>query len=167
MMDTTPPAYVFFIEGHRNRVVPIRGRDPRFVGWLIRLLGRSEWVHVSIGHGLVVLDPALGGNSFWTLYDYAYRYPTLVWGYTVPVDNDPRLPDEEESPPRRKRILPTLLRWATGGLWPTNDCVQVVCRRLRAAGVHPPRRTTTPAQLWDWLRSEGYELTYFGTENPL
>jgi hypothetical protein len=125
---------------------------------LTSLLTRSPISHTAIGFENQVLDPSIGGNLYWPLSAFVLGYKGLSWVFSVPVPLPPRLLDFVESPRRPKPILPTLIRWVSRGLFPTRDCVQVVCRCLRDAGLPVPNRMTTPAQLFDWLRGEGYEM---------
>lgn len=121
--------------------------------WLVRRLTGSPLVHTAIGDGEVVIDPAFVGDRAWPHIAYVLRYPSLAGYYIVPVEVD--LPFELDVRPRRPWA--TVLRWLTGGRWRARDCVQVVAGYLRVGGVDVPDRITTPAQLHQWLRGQGYD----------
>lgn len=161
-------AIVFFAAYRCRRVgwrrsVRICARKPRLAAdWalarLVRILTGSELVHVSIAYNGQVLDPTIRGNTIYPVLWYVEKHPFLVACFTVPVGKDPRL--ITFSTGRRKRALPTFIRWCFCGLSRApGDCVSVVSACLRTAGIHVPMRLVTPAQLHDWLERQGFERT--------
>jgi hypothetical protein len=134
----------------------LRGNSRLLESKAISLLTRSPIVHVSIGDGHTVLSVSLEGRQVWPFAAYVERYPGLAWAVAVPVARVPAL--STQSTTCRYRRLPTLCRWLSNGTTMAQDCVSVVGAVLAAHGVKMPHRVTTPAQVLDWLRSEGYEL---------
>lgn len=139
-------ALVFFATG--------RGLRP----WVIRTATGCPLVHVAIGYGGTALNPTIAGDHLHLLTDFAHRHPRLVWCFEVPL----RRPIVFTPDPRPRRIWPTVRRWLRGGRGHTRDCVQEVAKYLRQGGVKVPGRLTTPGDLFDFLRSEGYHLEDFG-----
>jgi len=146
----------------RRKLARIAWRHPGRVyrwslAWLIRHVGGGdlELCHVVIAYQGAVLDPSISGNRFWPTQRYIGAANALRLAYFVPLD---RPIDLDRYPPcGRKPILPTFLRWWTGGRWPTQDCVTVVCDMLRAGGIPVPPRTWKPITLQQWLESQAYE----------
>jgi len=117
---------------------------------LITTLTRSDLVHVAIGFGGTVLDPAFRGNRLWPAAAFFSRYPGLVSVLWVTLDR----PLDFRGVPlaRPKPAFPTFVRWCSGGRTPApHDCVQTVARLLREAGVPVPPRITSPRRLREWL----------------
>lgn len=166
--EQTETVYVFFAtaDWRRSHVrlttcqwLRIARRRPRkayfaCLAWLTRTITRSRLAHVSIGHNGVVLDPDIKGNRAWPLVVYVSNYPTLVCAFSIKTPDSPPL----DSLPlnNRKPVLPTLLRWWTGGRVHTEDCVCITVDMLRAAGVDVPKRIYQPIQLHRWLHDQGY-----------
>lgn len=129
---------------------PRRGSTPRdrVVTWLVGILSRSEHAHVAVAFDGAVLNPFAGGDRWYGLEQYLEHYPGLNAAVRVPIDGDPGLADRWRG---RRRIWPSLLRWATGGRVRSEDCVSVACDILREHGTPPPPRIVTPDQLLRWL----------------
>jgi hypothetical protein len=120
-----------------------------------RRLTRSEFGHVAIGIGDVVLNPTRDGDVLTSLDVYLGWVPKLRCWFFVPLRRPfpPREPDETD-----RSYLPSLVRCLTGGRWPrTRDCVSVVAGILRDGGIPVPPRTCTPRGLHHWLLSQGFE----------
>lgn len=126
------------------------------INLLIRQLTGSRLVHVAIGYGDVVLSVSYAkGNQYFPLLGFAIAYPRLCLVVEVPLCRAIDL--DRYSVMEKKRIIPTFLRWLTGGRIKTGDCVCTTVDLLRSGGVPVPVRTTSPAQLWHWLRLQGYK----------
>lgn len=163
--------YVFFAQRPAYRVplsvmVRMARRRPKmalqwFLTWLIGFLSWSDLVHVAIAYRGAVLNVTLhGGNEYYALIPYVATYPGLCRVVEVPlaqtIDLD-RYPAGD-----RKRIFPTIARWATGGRIRTTDCVCITCDLLIAGGLSVPRNITTPQHLHDWLIHHGYKHESLG-----
>lgn len=118
--------------------------------------------HVLVGDSNVVLDPTFAGNRFHSLWAFLWSDRPILWCVEVPVTSHPDW-SRHESATRLKPppTLPTILRWATRGLFPARNCVTEVVERLRACGIAVPPRMVSPQQLYDWLRSEGHHIHDF------
>lgn len=138
--------------------------------WWVRVFGRSEFVHVAAtsmvtdytepnGMTEVVMNATLAkGVEFWP-YSVWTRCPDkigFVWSIKVPARRWPDLNRHED--PTRRRVWRYILRWATRGRVPCDDCVTKVRRMLTEAGVETPDSIVTPGDLFDFLRGEGHDL---------
>lgn len=116
----------------------------------IQRFGGSDLCHVAIGYGGAVLDPSIQGNRYWPRRTFIETFPGLVYAVEVPlatpIDLDAVLPG------RPKPVIPTLLRWWTGGRWQTDDCVCTVVNLLRAGGVAIDPKTYRPIDLFRRLQ---------------
>jgi hypothetical protein len=124
--------------------------------WMTTRVSRSPLAHCMIGHNGAVLDPSLAGNQFWPFIPFVLEYPALAWAIKVPLHKPIDL--DQYRPNIPKRIWPTILRWWSGGRWPTEDCVCVVCDLLRDGGISVPQRIYKPVQLYEWLKAHGYQI---------
>lgn len=103
--------------------------------------------HVSVGDNDVVYD--LG--RFYPLERYALMCPGLWRCFVIPVDATAGLLQGLPRPTGRWPIDVLLRR----------DCVGIVTRALRRAGVRVPWLCFTPAHLYDFLRGEGFDEHHF------
>ena len=124
---------------------------------LIRFVTNSEVCHVAIGCNGVVLETGPRGTLFWPFWIYAMNR-SLVGVFGIEVE---KLPPIELVMLPPTPVLPSLLRLLTFGLWPADDCVCVVSRLLRQAGVAVPPRIVTPKALVAWLKSQGFTYGSF------
>ena len=161
-----PKAFVFFSKGGRRHRIGLRRRTriarrfPRrsivnLIDIAVRTLTGSELIHCSIGFDGGVLDPRIGGDSFWPILNYIDDYPGLAWVVMVTLERSIDLDDI--SIPGPKPVLPSLIRWTVFGLAPApEDCVSTVSRALRAGGICVPKRIVSPKQLLRWLIQQEY-----------
>jgi len=98
----------------------------------------------------------MDGACYYEAVHFAMKYPRLAWAVNIPLACPLSLNHYQGNGPIP--IWPTFIRWITGGRWPARDCVCVVVDALAASGIHAPQSIVTPANLWDWLRSEGHEF---------
>ena len=132
-----------------------RGSHRTLTSKLIAWITRCEFIHVAVGSSDVVMTVSERGVHYWPFDPFVEYYPGVTWAVAVPSSRSPHIEQRLVRPCRR---LPMLLRWITRGMWPSNDCVTSTREVLRSVGVEAPRTVTTPGQMFDWLRSEGYEF---------
>ena len=130
----------------------------RAVHLAIALISRSPIVHCAVASDGIVINPSFVGTDAHDVTDFVRHNESLVWSIKVPVPRHPDVLMWMETKRPHFRIARSCLRWASCGLYPSRDCVHIVSEILRSVGVMVPRRITTPAGLFDWLRSHGYEL---------
>lgn len=166
-------AYVFFATAEWSpgrrvgwyRMARIARRRPAkayhaFLSALTRWVTGSPLAHCAIGYNGVVLDPGIRGNRFWPIHTFCVYFPTLAYGIEVELDRPVYLDAYDHGGP--KPVLPTLIRWWTGGRWRTQDCVCITCDLLRSGGVDVPKRIYQPVQLYRWLKEHhGDRITDF------
>lgn len=117
--------------------------------------------HVAIGDEQRVLNPRYSGATFWSLYNYSARFPTLLHVYEVPT---PR-PIDLNLPPVPSSPWDSVERFLTHGRTDTDecplpDCVGTVRMVLRRAGLDvPPMRSA--AALDHWLQERQYRRATF------
>lgn len=131
-----------------------------FTRWTIGLLTRCEFADVSVGdeHWTIELNPR--GDRVFPAEHFFLNYPNLAWCVVVELRTNSGRSDELRTmadPHRRWTKLTMPLSWLTGGRWPSHDCVQKARSLLLAYGISSPTMAS-PSDLWDWLRSEGYEF---------
>lgn len=141
---------VYFCVGVRQRLT---------ASWAIRVATWWDVSHVCVSDGRTVLDPSPVGDRFIEERRFVFGYPGLRYGYEVRAQRPIRLHDHKPRP--RPPFLVSVLRWLTLGLLPANDCVSVVCRHLRDAGVAIPATVTTPKALFVALHRFGGTLVRF------
>jgi hypothetical protein len=135
---------------------------PGWWEWLVQTIARSHFTHVAVtsmqGDTEVVMNPTIPkGTEFWRFdlwLDHPKPFGFVGW-FNVPAARWPDLNDHID--PISRRLWRYAARWLTFGLLPCEDCVTKVRRVLHDAGVVTPASIVTPGQLWDHLRSEGYE----------
>lgn len=146
-------AYVYFSEANRVK----KFSRAWFIVVVIRLLGKTEWPHVSFGNQHNTISPSIAGDVVHDTSSYVSRRKELRWMVVVPTKMEyVSSLDHVES--CRVSAIPTFIRWLTRIPIPTKDCVQRTKRFLASSGIFVPASVTTTNQLWDWLRSEGYEF---------
>jgi hypothetical protein len=156
-----PTTWVFFIRHPRDvswhKAVRLawRGSHRTLTSKLIALLTRCEFIHVAVGSSEVVMTVSAAGARYYPFQVFVEYYPGVTWAVAVPSSKSPHIEPRLVRPCSR---LPMLLRWITCGFWPSHDCVTSTREVLRSVGVEAPRTVTTPGQMFDWLRSEGYEF---------
>lgn len=148
------PRYVSVLFARGIAKTPLQ----RAIHLAIRLISRSPIVHCAVASDGIVINPSFKGIVALDQTDFARRYPSLVWSIHVPVATLPDLIAWHEYHNARFRIIRSAIRGATFGLVPSKDCVHTVIEILASVGVVVPRRITTPAAMFDWLRAQGYEL---------
>jgi hypothetical protein len=154
--------YVFFVTNNKRRRGLCRwlrlfSRTPKRAYFdaltlATELFTQCEFVHVCIGDGWRVADPGLDGGKVWPSEHFIDNYPNLAWGVEVPVGKPVAV--AEYADPRPLNAAPTIMRHFMGGQQ-TRDCVQTACNMLRDAGIKVDQ-CTTPGDLFDWLRGQGY-----------
>lgn len=159
--EQKPYCFVFFVA---KRTKPIRSITS--LGWrlafraglveTIALLGQSDLVHVCIGDGRAVLDQSLRGPRYFEATTFAMNFPRLQWAFVVPT----RKPVDMDAAHHFGPISPlkTIIRWFTGGLTRSNDCVSATVAVLASGGVRVPRSIVTPIQLFTWMMRSRFEL---------
>lgn len=131
-------------------------RSP-FYAALTQALTGSEIVHCAVGQGDVVMEVRPDGVRFWPSIAYECKRG-VSWMFTIPTDHlIDWTPWENDTRPRG--CVASLVYYASRGLFRTSNCVTETKKALDQAGIDVPRRVLTPAQMWDWCRSEGYELS--------
>lgn len=130
----------------------LRRRD-RCVMALIRWCASGRFGHVAVAARGRVLNPLACGDRWFDLGQYVSRYPGLAAAVVIPVR---RSPDLTRWAMTRRRVWPSLVRWATRGRTPAEDCVCTTGSVLRSVGVPVPTRIVTPDELHAWLVREGY-----------
>lgn len=125
----------------------------------IRRLTQSDVVHVSFGDRDVVINPTHRRNQVWARTAYSNGAKGLHSVVHVKCEKTIDLARFERSSPRR--YWPSVLRWATFGVTPANNCVTETVSALREAGLRVPRRMVSASQLLDWLREEGHDFALF------
>ncbi len=159
---------VFFITRRAGKIGPRRNfrvlrRKPKlfrqwWCAWWVHRLSGSPLVHVAVSYRGAVLDPGLNGVRFIPEIIFAENHPFLTDIVTVPVG--PGIDLDAFASTRRVPAWPTFIRWLTRGLTPApRDCVSIVAAVLRSGGVAVPRRITTPAQLFRWLKDHRFVHT--------
>lgn len=150
------PRYIFVL--FSSPLVPNTGSrwlrfKRRSILWLVSVFSRSPIVHCAVECDGRILNPSLTGTS-------THDADTVRWAFSwaIEVPGVADLNSHIEDPPRPKNIINSLMRWLTRGRWPSHDCVTITSSLLMSAGVVVPRRITTPALLFTWLRSQGYPL---------
>jgi hypothetical protein len=136
-----------------------------FLQWVQRSVMRCDLDHVSVASRGVVLDPhMLWGDTLYPEITYVKAHNALVWMFELPClgrgglwQHCHKPPPTLARDPRDKTPIRAFVRWITGGRTYSRDCVTRVIAVLREAGVNPPRWVVTPDDLYDWLRSEGYQ----------
>lgn len=151
-----------------RRRIRVAIRHPRrsyfwFLSALVRVITRSRLAHCSIGHDGAVLDPSMLGNRYWPMFVYISRFPTLAGFFRVPIRPDIAIGLDKYPAGIAKPAWPTILKWWTGGMWPTTDCVCVVRSILRDGGIETPRSDYSPQRLWSRLAGRGYPWTDLST----
>lgn len=142
----------------RRRLAILRRRPRKcyrlFLRWLICWVTGSELNHVAVAYDGAVLSVTKAGDAFFATTAYALTARGLSHLYDVPVSLPIDL--DRHYHPEPHPAWPSVLRWWTGGIWPSRDCVAVTCDCLREAGVDVPRRIYQPRQLDAWLSSRGF-----------
>lgn len=125
--------------------------------FLVRRLSRSTLTHVAVSVGQTTISPDKDGDRLWPTLQFIHDYPRLTCVVDVPLVR------ATSYTPRHKPRLwaPSLIRWATHGLTPADDCVQATIRILRSGGAMIPDRITTPAELLDHFIRKGYRVRTF------
>lgn len=144
-------------------LVRIARKAPKlaYAAFLVWVLGRvvgDEFSHVYVAcEQGAVLDPSvIHGDRFWAEIPWVIGHPTLQWLVRVPVDSALDLDAHKST--KQKTPIRALLRYWTGGVVASRDCVSTAVGVLRSKGLDIPRQVVTPGHLWDWLRREGYEF---------
>jgi hypothetical protein len=127
--------------------------------WLIRTLGRGDPTHVALSDGFAVLEITSWGDAWFPYRHYVVRHPALLTYIVVPMPRP--LAFRGHVKVGHKGPWRTLAAWLTRGRVASNDCVAVAKRYLAWSGVEVPRHVTTPQALWDWGRSQGYDIGEF------
>lgn len=130
------------------------------VGWYgrwVRRLTRFPAAHVVVAWRDQVLSAnlvRLTGNrqKVYDLDTYLWNVKGLQCVFWVSVTALPPPPVSS----RGGSMWAAALRWATRGLTNAHDCVSTSVGVLRMAGVAPPRGTSSPRQLHQWLQQQGY-----------
>jgi hypothetical protein len=120
-----------------------------------KFVSRSDIAHVAVGYDGAVLDQAIAGGRFWPFEPFLCYYPCLIGVFVVPIRTVPDL--DRHYYPGRNPIWPTFMRWWTFGRVQTRDCVCITVTILRDAEYIVPRNVVTPIQLYNWLKTQGFE----------
>lgn len=127
---------------------------------VIRLVTRCEFVHVMVAYDGAVLNRGHAGTQFWAELELLDHSPSTACRFAVPVNADLDL--DALATRRGVGILPCVVRWFTGGRYDADDCIHTATLALAQGDVHVPRNIGSAADLWDWLRAQGYALTLCG-----
>ncbi len=160
--------YVFFCSRPRLFVRPewrkphhwLRDQPCRVFSLVVSVATRSRLTHVALGVEMgddsAVLECRVWSDRFVAETAYVMHVENLDRVFVIDAPGSAGLQDYR----RRwypRPLLPTVLRWVTGGRTPANDCVTVTSRLLRKAGVDVPPRITSPHELRIWLDGQRYK----------
>lgn len=149
-LSYTDTLYVgFFDHSHQN---PLVSRGTR---WCLKAVSFvSSLRHALIGDGQVWYNRGFGGSGYLS-WELLADHPVLAAVVIIPSCP---VSVQQESIYAKVRVVPTILRFLTAGLFPSNDCVSHTTKMLQNGGVYIPWWVVTPDQLFQWLRSKGYTI---------
>ena len=154
--------FAFWNKTWRRRVWLVR-RRPRlvwsmFLTWFTKVWTMSPYAHVSPCASGVVLHFGMADTRFWSILEYLMTYPTVQGMHVIysPVPID--LSRYEGHDRKYRQAWMSLLKLFPFGLIRvSDDCADITRDTLAQAGVMLPRRVTSPAGIYRYLRRRRYE----------